>query len=120
MMIVGAPLVVIFATSITIVCSKRFRITVTHSSTSSGSSYSASRKEVRRADQIHIRNGAILSSHWNSYDCATSSVYTAGGDRYGAANGGRRNWRGASEYSRIYSLPFSVVRAGISVDMEGC
>ena len=81
MMMVGAPLGVTFSAVGTIVCSKRFRLTVTRSTSSSDGSDAAAGKEGRRAAQSHVRNVSILSSHRIAAACAVSRVYAVGGER---------------------------------------
>ena len=75
----GAPLGVTFAAVFTIVCIKRWHLTVIWSASSSGGSDDASWKEGRRAAYSHVRNVAILSSHRSFSACGVSSVYADGG-----------------------------------------
>ena len=80
-MMVGEPLVDTTAAVGTTVYSKRLRLTVTWSASSSGSSATAEGKEGRRAAQIQVRNGAILYYHQIAAACAVSRVYATGGER---------------------------------------
>ena len=75
------PLLVIFAASVTIACSKRLRFTVMWFSRSSDGSDAASGKEGRRDAWNHVIKDAIFSSHRNSAACAVVSVYDEGGKR---------------------------------------
>ena len=81
MMMVGAPLGVIFATAGTILYSKHLRLNAVWSAISSAGSDVASGKEGRRASLSLARKVAILSSHWSAAACDVSSVYAAGGEK---------------------------------------